>query len=189
MNYLTQYNDSISTVQLSPFGEIQWNRIVTYSPIYFHWTNMLMVSQKRTNKTPSGKLNSIDQIDLNALKLEDEILLNELYLMRKAAGIPSKEKNINHELKASDNVQDQQLASSTGDYQRSSSFFEEPKDTVKHHCSYVEPSLAQQQYNIKRALLTNQVLWRVLINFFILNFYGMNVHFSLELYRFLYSNI
>jgi hypothetical protein len=159
MNYLHQYHDSISTVQLSPFGEEQWNRIVTYSPIYVHWTDMLMMSQKRTNKSTSGKLNLIDQIDLNTLKLEDEILLNELYHIRRAAAIPSKEKHINHELKVFNDEQDQQTASSTDGHQASSNVFEQSKDPMKHHCSYVEPSFAPQQYyNIKRSVLTNQVI-------------------------------
>jgi len=159
MNYLHQYHDSISTVQLSPFGEEQWNRIVTYSPIYVHWTDMLMMSQKRTNKSISGKLNLIDQIDLNTLKLEDEILLNELYHIRRAAALPTKERHITHNSKVSNDEQDQQTAVSTGDQQVSSNIFQESKDRMKHHYSYVEPSFTPQQYyNIKRSVLTNQVI-------------------------------
>jgi hypothetical protein len=157
MTYLNHYHDSISTVQLSPFGEEQWNRIVTYAPIYVHWTDMLMMSQQRTNKTTSGKLNLINQIDLNALKLEDEILLNELHLMRRAAAIPSKEKNINPESKVFDDKQDHQIASSTGDYQISSTLFQESKEPIKHNCSYAEPSFTNQTYNTKHLVLTNQV--------------------------------
>jgi len=159
MNYLHQYHDSISTVQLSPFGEEQWNRIVTYSPIYVHWTDMLMMSQKRTSKSTSGKLNLIDQIDLNTLKLEDEILLNELYHIRRAAAIPSRVRRINYESKVLNDEQDRQTPSSTDDQQASSNVFRESEDPMKHHCSYVEPSVTPQQYyNIKRSVLTNQVI-------------------------------
>jgi hypothetical protein len=107
MNFVNHHHDSISTVQLSPFGEEQWNRIITYSPIYVHWTDMLMISQQRTNKSTSGKLNSKDQIDLNTMKLEDEILLNELYQFRRAATIPPKGKNTDQESKVLDEEQDQ----------------------------------------------------------------------------------
>jgi hypothetical protein len=157
MTYFNQYHDSISTVQLSPFGEEQWNRIVTYSPIYVHWTDMLMMSQQRTNKTTSGKLTLMNQIDLNTLKLEDEILLNELYHIRRAAAIPSQEKNLNHESKVFDDKQNHQTTSLTEDYQTSSAFFPESKKPIKHHSSYAEPSFTHQLYNTKHSILTNQV--------------------------------
>ncbi len=160
MSYLSQYHDSISTVQLSPFGEEQWNRIVTYSPIYVHWTDMVMMSQQRTNKSALGKLNSKDQIDLNTIKLEDEILLNELYQFRRAATIPAKGKDIvDHEGKVLEEERDQHIASSIEDYQTSSGFYPETKEPVKPRCSYVEQSFTQQPYTIKRSVLnlTNQV--------------------------------
>ncbi len=157
MSYSNLYHDSISTVQLSPFGEDQWNRIVTYSPIYVHWTDMLMMSEQRTNKNTSGKLNLMNRIDLNALKLEDEMLLNEIYHIRRSATELSKGKNKNPDLKVSDDEQDQQAASSTEDYQGSSEFFHEAKEPVKHYCSYSEPSFLHQQYHPKRSVTTIQV--------------------------------
>ena len=156
MNY-----DTISTVQLSPFAEEQWNRIVTYSPIYVHWTDMIMMPQQRTNKPNSGKLNFKDQIDLNTMKLEDELLLNELYQFRRSATLPAKAKNIDHETKVLDDERDVHIPSSTEDDQASSGFFHETTTTglVKHQCSYVESSFAQQSYAPKRSALnlTNQV--------------------------------
>ncbi len=157
MNFVNHHHDSISTVQLSPFGEEQWNRIITYSPIYVHWTDMLMISQQRTNKSTSGKLNSKDQIDLNTMKLEDEILLNELYQFRRAATIPPKGKNTDQESKVLDEEQDQHTASLTEDYPGSSEFFRESTEPIKQHSSYIDPSFAQQSYTTKRPVLTNQV--------------------------------
>lgn len=182
MNYYNQHHDSISTVQLSPFGEDQWNRIVTYSPFYVHWTDMLMLTQKRPNKIPHGKLNVIDQIDLNTLKLEDEILLNELYHIRKAANLSAKNKNLNQESKMifdddNNNNNDQHITSSSNeDYQTSSISFQDSKDQVKHHCSYVEQPFTPQQSHHKPSLLTNQVYILIKFFFFTKTFYGMNVN-------------
>jgi hypothetical protein len=163
MTYINQYQDSISTVQLSPFAEEQWNRIVTYSPIYVHWTDMIMMTQQRTHKNPSGKLNLIGKIDLNTLKLEDEILLNQLYDIRKSVAIPSKGKTINHGIKISNDEHDHQSITSTDDVDRISDFSHEPKEPSKHHCSYAEQSFAQQQTNAKRPVVTNQVYNQFLV--------------------------
>jgi hypothetical protein len=158
MTYFNQHHDSISTVQLSPFGEDQWQRIVTYSPIYVHWTDMLMMSQQRPTRNMSGKLNLIDPIDMHSLKLDDEILLHELHDIKKAAAMPSatilKGKNPNHESKIFDAEQDQKTAMPPEDYQASSSFFHDIKDPPKHHSSYVDTSFA---YQTKRPVLSNQV--------------------------------
>jgi hypothetical protein len=118
---------------------------------------MLMMSEQRTNKNTSGKLNLMNRIDLNALKLEDEMLLNELYQMRRSANVLSRGKNKNPDLKVSDDEEDQQVASSTEDYQGSSEFFHEAKESVKHHSSYAEPSFLHQQYHPKRSVTTIQV--------------------------------
>lgn len=170
MNYYNQHHDPISTVQLSPFAEEQWNRIVTYSPIYVHWTDMLMMTQKRTNKIPNGKLNIMDQIDLNTLKLEDEILLNELYHMRKSAGLPSKGKDSNQESKVFDEEHNQEITPLNDDYQTSSTCFQESKDPIKHHCSYAEQPFTHQQLNTKPSVSTNQVYIYSLIHFLYWNF-------------------
>ncbi|CAF0910395.1 unnamed protein product [Rotaria sordida] len=155
-----QHHGPISTVQLSPFGEEQWNRIVTYSPIYVHWTDMLMMSQQRTHKPSSGKLNLMGHIDLNTLKLEDELLLNELHDIRKAAANPSKGKNTNNESKVVDDTQNHREAPSTiDDYQASSTnFSHDSREPAKHHSSYVESSFIEQQYKIKRPVLSNQTI-------------------------------
>ncbi|CAF2887224.1 unnamed protein product [Rotaria sp. Silwood2] len=150
---------SISTVQLSPFGEEQWNRIVTYSPIYVHWTDMLMMTQQRTHKPLSGKLNVMSRIDINTLKLEDEVLLNEIHDIRKSAANPSKEKPANQESTVIDDTQNHRDAlSTTEEYQASSTnFSHDSKEPTKHHSSYVE-SFIEQQYKSKHPVLSNQTI-------------------------------
>ena len=162
MNYVSQYHDSISTVQLSPFAEEQWNRIVTYSPIYVHWTDMLMMPRRRPHKSAGGKLNTLDQIDLNTLKLEDEILLNELYQMRRTAAAPTRENPKNHPSVVLTEEPDEQTLSSDS--------FHERKGSAKHNCSYAETSYAQQPNNSKRLGMTNQVWERSLSASFLLEF-------------------
>jgi hypothetical protein len=115
------------------------------------------MTQQRTHKNPSGKLNIISKIDLNTLKLEDEILLNELYDMRKAAAAPSKGKTVNHEPKIVHNEHDNPSVSSADDVDESSDVLHETKERSKHHCSYAEQSFTQQQLNTKRPILSNQV--------------------------------
>jgi len=157
MTYYNQNHDSISTVQLSPFVEEQWHRIDTYSPIYPHWADILIKTQQRTNRPTSGKLNLNDQIDLNTLKLDDEILLHELYDLRKGSALLSRAKNRIHELKVLNNEQEDQTASFTDNYQASSSCFHE-----------AETSLTYEQSNKNRPVPSNQVyiLSKILINFF-----------------------
>ncbi|CAF3355363.1 unnamed protein product [Rotaria sp. Silwood1] len=159
MTDCNQHHGSISTVQLSPFAEEQWNRIVTYSPIYVHWTDMLMMAQRRTHKPSSGKLNVMGRIDLNSLKLEDELFLNELHNIRKAAATdPLKGKTTNQETKVDDDTRNHRDAlSTTEDYQASSTnFSHDSREPTKHHSSYVESSLTEQQYKSKRPALLNQ---------------------------------
>lgn len=162
MNYVNPYHDSISTVQLSPFAEEQWNRIVTYSPIYVHWTDMVMMPRRRPTKSAGGKLNTLDQIDLNTMKLEDEILLNELYQIRRTAAAPTRENARNHPSVVLTEEPDQQTFSSDS--------FPEAKESIKHNCSYVETSSVQQPISSKRLVMTNQVWKRSLSAAFPLEF-------------------
>lgn len=168
MNYVNPYRDSISTVQLSPFAEEQWNRIVTYSPIYVHWTDMLTMSRRRNNKSAVGKRNPVDQIDLNTMKLEDEILLNELYQMRRTA-MPTRENASRpHPSTIVLEEQDHQTVSSDS--------FPETKESPKHNSSYVETSLTQQPNISKRSVMTSQVRGKeVMQHLFSLNFYGFSI--------------
>lgn len=156
MTYYNQNHDSISTVQLSPFVEEQWHRIDTYSPIYPHWADILIKTQQRTNRPTSGKLNLNDQIDLNTLKLDDEILLHELYDLRKGSALLSRAKNRIHELKVLNNEQEDKTASLTDNYQGSSDCFHE-----------AETSLTCEQSNKNRPVSSNQVciLSEILISF------------------------
>jgi hypothetical protein len=156
MTYYNQNHDSISTVQLSPFVEEQWHRIDTYSPIYPHWADILIKTQQRTNRPTSGKLNLNDQIDLNTLKLDDEILLHELYDLRKGSALLSRAKNRMQELKVLNNEQEDQTASLTDNCQGSSDCFHE-----------AETSLTNEQPNKNRPVSSNQVciLSEILISF------------------------
>lgn len=163
MNFINNYRDTISTVQLSPFAEGQWNRIVTYSPIYVHWTDMLMMSQaKRKQRASTGKSKVVDKIDLNSMKLEDELLLNEIYQIRKMAAMSENDKPINYD--QSSKIFDEEVdetqpnKASAEDVQLSSECFNESKESMKHHCSYADSSFAnQQQYRTKHSPRTSQV--------------------------------
>jgi len=161
MNYSNQYHDSISTVQLSPFNEDQWNRIVTYSPIYVHWTDLVMMTQKRTNKPILGRRSLINSIDINSIESDDEILFNELEEIRKAATIPTltnlKEKSSYHQVKCLDEENDGRPTSPTDEYQRSPNFLYQTGESLKPHSNSIEPSFSNQQYNIKRSQLQYQV--------------------------------
>ena len=157
MTHLNQHHDPISTVQLSPFVEEQWNRIVTYSPIYLHWTDMLTMTQQRTNKTSSGKLNVVGLIDMNNLKLEDELLLNELHDLKKTAAASSKSKTKNDQLKVVDNKPDCQEVSSAEDYLASSDSFQKPKEPLKNHSNWTESIYIDQANPSKYTTTSNQV--------------------------------
>ena len=148
MSYYNSQPDAISTVQLSPFAEDHWQRIVTYSPIYVHWTDMVLMSAPQQQQRPhtshvrnlSRKLSVRDRIDINTLKLEDEILLNELHDMRMSAAAPGpplvKGKLTPAPSKGVEDKQptavvapiDQYLASSSG-------FFQQSADAFKHRGS------------------------------------------------------
>jgi hypothetical protein len=161
MNYSNQHYDAMSTVQLSPFNEGQWNRIITYGPIYVQWTNLLMNS-KQTQKSKSGKRNLIASIDLSAIKLDDEILLNQLHDIKKAAAMPLtsrtlKENNSDNEVKSVDEEYGRRTTSPTDEYQKSSDFFYQTRVPPKLHCSYAEPSFSQQKLNTKHSKLQPQV--------------------------------
>ncbi|CAF4054401.1 unnamed protein product [Adineta steineri] len=128
----------MSTVQLSPFVEGQWHRLDTYSPVYTNSADIPMNTQQRTHRPTSGKLNVIDSIDINTLKLDDEILLNELHDIRKGSALLSRVKNANQE-------QEKQAVSSN--------FLHESKLPLKH--SVQEPSFAYQSHNNTTGVLSS----------------------------------
>jgi len=158
MNYSNQFHDSISTVQLSPFSEDQWNRIVTYSPIYLHWTDFVMMSPKRATKPTLEKRNLLHSIDINSMKLDDEILLNEIDDLRREAIISTlKQKNLYPQTKVLDEEHDGRTTSPVDEYQRSTDFFYQTRELSKPHSSYIEQPFSNQQYSTKRPLLQPQV--------------------------------
>lgn len=97
---LNHHHDPISTVQLSPFIEEQWHRIDTYRPACADWTDPSMYTPRRSARPTSGKLNAAEQVDLNTLKLEDEILLNELNDIRRGSALLARAKYASQELRA-----------------------------------------------------------------------------------------
>lgn len=156
------YSDSISTVQLSPFGEDHWNRIVTYSPIYVHWTDLIMMTDKRTNKSTSNKRHLINTMDINSIKLDDEILLNELHDIRRTT-IVSKRKgdNLYHEAKFLEEEEEEEqhgrrTTSPVEEYQRSENVFY-PIETPKPQVNYIDLSFTNQQIHTKPSISQPQV--------------------------------
>ncbi|CAF0939024.1 unnamed protein product [Rotaria sordida] len=150
--YSNHHCDVISTVQLSPFGEDHWHRIVTYSPMYFNWSDFIMMNRKHTPK----KRTLISPIDINAVKLEDQLLLNEIHTIQRATIMPSvtrfSGKN-SYESKYFDEEHCQRPTSPTDEYQRSSDFFHQTRESPILHSNYVETSLSHQQYTTKHSLL------------------------------------
>lgn len=154
MNYSNSYRDSISTVQLSPFAEDHWNRIVTYSPIYVHWTDLAMASARRPSKPTSAKRSLGHSVDINAMKIEDELFLDELHHIRRAGMKPTTldEKNSYREAKFLDEEYDRQRSSPTEEYQRVSDFFyqtREPLFAKQPPTVQTEPSFSQSQVRVK----------------------------------------
>ena len=165
-------SEPIATVQLSPFVEGQWHRIVTYSPIYDHWTDMVFMNRQRPHTTnvkyPSRKLNHKEPIDINSLKLEDEILLNEIHDIRRSSihmpemRTPSKGRSrvTIDSTKLSDVAPDPPTQSIIDEYQASSSsgFFQPTLESLKHRGSCVtESSVSNLQWNYKRPISSHQV--------------------------------
>jgi hypothetical protein len=148
MNYSNQRHDSIATVQLSPFAEDQWSRIVTYSPIYVHWTNLAMMSSKRAVKPKSAKRTLGSSMVTKAIKLDDEILLDELYQMRRAVVGPTlKHRPSLNEAKFLEEEHNEQTTSSpTDEYQRYTDFFYQTR----------EPSYLNQQHHTKPQVDVNE---------------------------------
>ncbi|UJR25872.1 hypothetical protein I4U23_007222 [Adineta vaga] len=155
MIYLNQFYDPISTVQLSPFVEEQWHRIDTYSPISTDWQEMSFNSQQRTHRPTSGKLNIIDQVDLNTLKLDDEILLNELHDIRRGSALLARAKQTTQKLKVVHTDQKQKSTETlTDNCLTTTNLLHQSKVPLKQ--TLTEPSYVnQQQYN-SRSLSSNK---------------------------------
>ncbi|CAF0773684.1 unnamed protein product [Adineta ricciae] len=137
MSYHNEYYDPISTVQLSPFVEEQWHRIDTYSATSVDWADMSANGAQRTFRPTSGKLNTIDQVDLNTLKLDDEILLNELHDIRRGSALLAKAKQ------AARGVKDSQSEKLPDDRQNTPSLLNPPEIRLKQ--TQTEPSFVRQQ--------------------------------------------
>lgn len=163
-------SDSIATVELSPFVEGQWHRIITYSPIYEDWTDMVLMGRPRPHtgytRSQSRKLNDLEPIDINALKLEDEILLNEIHDIRRFVVTPGQSTTMRNKhretidsKKPSHVLPNERMASPTDDFQASSSgFFQPTMESLKHRGSCVtESSISQLQWNYKRPISSNLV--------------------------------
>jgi hypothetical protein len=161
MNYSNQYHDSISTVQLTPFAEGQWNRIVTYAPIYVHWTDLVMMPEKPIQKPRSAKRTLVNSMDINSINLDDEGLLNEIENIRRVAAMPTlaalQKKNAYHEAKFLEEEHNRRTTSPTDEYHKSSDFFHQTRESSKPRCSLVESSFSNQQHSLKRPPLPPQV--------------------------------
>jgi hypothetical protein len=137
MNYSNQCHDSISTVQLSPFAEDQWNRIATYSPIYVHWTDVALMSAKRTPKSTSAKRHLGSTTVSKSARLDDEILLDELHQVRRTIVGPTlKQKTSFNEARFLEEEHDERATSPTDEYQKYTDFFyqtREPQYSNRQH--------------------------------------------------------
>lgn len=92
MSSLNQHHDPVPTVRLRPFNEHHWYHRLTYRPMITEWTETLFVDKQRSRtgsprKYSSKQLTVADPIDLETLKLDDEILLNELHDMKQSVTV------------------------------------------------------------------------------------------------------
>ena len=149
-NYSNPYYEAISTVQLSPFNESQWHRLTTNPAVYPEWISPIMTNQHQKSTLDRWKI--IGPIDVNNLKAEDTLLLQELQNIRKVAAIPpslasAKERKHRRQSKQSDEELDRRTTSPTDDYERSSDVFYQTRET----------SLSQRQISDKQLTFYSQV--------------------------------
>ena len=157
----SQNYESISTVQLSPFIEDQWNRMITSSPFYECWTNPLMKTHKRSQKNTLGRQNLIDPIDIKAAKLEDRMFLDELHSIQRSATMSSlrrlQEKYSHRDSKLSNQEYDQQPSSPADEYERSSDFFHQTRESPMQKNSFDETEITNHDYAPTYSILKPQV--------------------------------
>lgn len=130
MIYSNQYSEAISTVQLLPFNEGQWHRLTTYVPIPIDAPESTpIVTQTRPNST---KLNFFEPIDINALRIEDAVILDEIDSVKQLAINSAKtiRKEIRHSqsMKYADQDKGRQTTSPTEEYERSTDFFYQTRE-------------------------------------------------------------
>lgn len=148
--YVNPYSEAISTVQLSPFSETQWHRLAADPTVYPEWTPATMNNQHQRKNLDRWKI--IGPIDINNLKAEDTLLLQELQHIRKVATIaPSlasaKDRKQRRQSKYSDDEHDPRTTSPSEEYDGSSDFFFQTRET----------SLSQRQLTEKQLTFYSQV--------------------------------
>ena len=136
MSYSNQSSEAVSTVQLSPFNEGQWHRLVTYAPQYIDWSDTMTMNQQHRS-TSGGRLNVLGSIDINSLKLEDALLLKELQSFRRVAAMPPvstlKERKTHHESRRYDDEQERRTTTPADEYERSSDIFYQTRELSLPH--------------------------------------------------------
>ena len=137
MSYSNQYTEIVSTVQLSPFNEGQWHRLVTYAPEYLDWCDPLITMNQQQRTTSGGRLNVLGPIDINGLKSEDALFLKELQSIRRIAVMPPvttlKERKIQHDSKHCDEEQERRTTTPADEYERSLDVFYQTRETSHTH--------------------------------------------------------
>ncbi|CAF4555070.1 unnamed protein product [Rotaria socialis] len=163
LKYPNHHYDLISTVPLSPFVEGQWNRIVTYSPMYADWPDYVVTNPKRAHKDILRKRSLISPVHLKTVQLEDKLLLNELHSIQRIANLPTlvsyTERSSSKESKYIDGDNLQRTTSPTDEYQRSADFFHMTREPPMMHSNYAEQSqsLSHQTYSTKHSSLEPKV--------------------------------
>lgn len=161
MKYSNQYPDSISTVPLSPFAEEQWNRIVTYSPMYSDWPDYVLASPKQVHKDSVKRRSLISPMHMKAARLEDKLLINELHSMQKLAVLPTRatitETIPYRELKPINVEYGRRTTSPTDEYQRSPEIFHLTRESTKMPGNYAETTPSHQTYSAKHSPIQSQV--------------------------------
>lgn len=147
---MNPYSEAISTVQLSPFNESHWNRLTAKRLLSSEWMNSTMTNHQQ--KLSLDRWRILGPIDINSLKAEDAQLLHELQHIRKISTIaPSlasaKEKKQRRQSKYSDEELEPRPTSPTEEYDRSSDFFFQTRET----------SLSQRQMSDKQFSVYSQV--------------------------------
>ena len=148
--YMNPYSEAVSTVQLSPFNESHWNRLPTKSFLSAEWMNSTMTNHQQRISLDRWRI--LGPIDINNLRAEDAQLLQELQNIRKINTIvPSlasaKEKKQRRQSKYSEEELQPRPTSPTEEYDRSSDFFSQTRET----------SLSQQPSTEKQFTFYSQV--------------------------------
>ena len=152
MNYSNQYSEAISTVQLSPFNEGQWHRLTTYPPVNGDGTDLTLFNHQL--KPSSARLNVVGPIDINILKTDDALLLDEIHTIKKIALKSAlsirRDKMYSCDSGTPEHGKERPTTSPTDEYERSSDFFYQTRELTMSYLQLQEKQQASINSQVNR---------------------------------------